>query len=239
MPQWNDTGIILESRSLGESKGIITLFTKDHGKCMGVVPGIHSKKNRGLQRGNHVDAMWSARLDDQMGRWQLEVVQDCSARIMFHKYSLQMVNTLCGLLKMALPERQSYPALYEKLSEVLHHIDAGNWAERYTKFELFFLAEIGFGLEIDVCTVSGVLDNLQWVSPKSGKAVSEEVGAPYADKLLLLPSFFSDGSTPQKDDIMQAMTLTGTFIKKHFQELPAFGNWFDQRALLERIMING
>ena len=76
------------------------------------------------------------------------------------------------------------------------------------------LSEIGFGLNLETCVVSGAKANLTWVSPKSVRAVSKKAGSPYASRLLPLPGFISYGGRATKSEILEGLTLTGHFLSR-------------------------
>jgi DNA repair protein RecO (recombination protein O) len=80
------------------------------------------------------------------------------------------------------------------------------------RYELLMLSELGFGLDLDRCAVTGTNDALVAVSPKSGRAVSAAEAEPYAGKLLPLPSFVREGGLGSWTEIDQGLTLTGHFL---------------------------
>lgn len=184
-----DNAIILSARKHAETSALVAMLTQKHGLYRGVVRGAFSKNNRGIyQAGNLVAAKWSARLPEHMGSISAELLSPFAAHIMQSQEGLALLSSACTLLDMALPERHSYHKLYAALAHLLAHLAHGEGGlNEYIAFELLLLAETGFGLDLGSCAATGSNDNLIYVSPKSGRAVSASAGEPYKDKLLTLP----------------------------------------------------
>src|SRR5207302_2872515 len=100
-------------------------------------------------------------------------------------------------LPISLPEGQPYPRLYLAFEGLLDAIEAApsaaGWGAALVRYELLLLAELGFGLDLERCAVTGGNDDLVAVSPRSGRAVSAAEAEPYAGKLLALPTFLRQG----------------------------------------------
>ncbi|MFT3730277.1 MAG: DNA repair protein RecO [Hyphomicrobium sp.] len=227
--QWTDEGIVLSVRPHGETAAVVDLWTRAHGRHMGLVHGGRSRRLRPiLQAGNHVDAVWKARLADQLGSMSVEMRRAFAAETLDDPQALMAlssVTTLTGLL----PERDPHPNLYEITLFVLGFLnDVTVWPALLVRWELALLDELGFGLDLSQCAATGANDQLIYVSPKSGRAVSASAGEPYRDKLLALPPFLTKqrSATVTTEDINRGFALTGHFIEKHLltprgQTLPA------------------
>lgn len=245
MPHWQDEGIILRRRSLGEGKAIIDIFTKAHGRAAGIVRlnsavRSHQKdKTSAFQIGMVVSATWRARLREHLGQWQLESGGGHIAHLLGERALLHVLLAKCSLLSFLLPEHDPHPHLYTLFKAFLHDKPEPEllW-HHYIKFELCLLQELGFGLELDRCVVTQANSNLKWVSPKTGKAVGAEAGAPYATKLLPLPAFLYEGTAPSQQDMVAAFDLTGYFLHKHFSDLAAYKEWDIQRRSLRGMIAN-
>lgn len=211
--------IIISVRKFSENSNIITCFSQEAGIISGIYKGAHSKKRRGIiQPGNQVHLRWRARLEQQLGTVELELTQAVAARVMPYADKLAALTCCCALLKATLPERHPYIALYRmtlKLLDVL--CSSSYWLTEYIHFELELLSSTGFRLDLRCCAATGTKENLCYVSPKSGRAVSQVAGAPYKSKLLPLPSFLV-ASTPccscDEKDYIDALYLTGFFLEK-------------------------
>jgi DNA repair protein RecO (recombination protein O) len=227
--QWIDDAIILSIRKYGENKGLVRVFARRHGVNAGIVRGATSKANRGIiQAGNAVSVTWQARLAEQMGTFKIEPVKPFAAYAMQDNLKLAALSSACALMETSLPERHPYPKLYAAFYDFLEHLsDAEHWQEAYVKLELEILAESGFGLDLTQCAATGTSDNLIYVSPKSGRAVSEAAGEPYKVKLLPLPSFLSHSrKSGNPEDTVAGLKLTGYFLEEwlaapHGKKLPA------------------
>jgi len=222
--QWSDNAIILSSRKYGESSALVRLFSPQHGVSGGVVRSAASKTNRGIyQPGNHVIATWNARLAEQLGTFKCELAEATTAHLMHDGMRLNTLSAACALIESALPERHPYVRLYEVFQAFLVALrDTERWLEQYVRFELELLSESGFGLDLRACAATGGTQELVYVSPKSGRAVSRAAGAPYHDKMLKLPPFLLQVSP-------KALPLEGTGAP--LQALPLKGTSAPLKAL--------
>lgn len=219
--QWQDQAIILGIKRHGETSVIAELMTASHGRHMGLVRGGRSRRLQPLlQPGNRVEATWRARLDEHLGTLAVEPLHLRAGRLMEQAVSVHGVQALAALLRL-LPERDPHPGLYEALDVILESFDEpSNAGELYLRFELAVLNELGFGLDLSECAATGTRDELAFVSPKTGRAVSRAAGAPYADRLLALPAFLLSVTGPAADRqaLESAFRLTGFFLSRHVYE---------------------
>lgn len=219
--EWRDEGIILGTRRHGETSAIIEVMTRDHGRHMGMVRGGRSRRMQPLlQPGNHVDLSWWARLDEHLGMFTVEPLEFAAARFIDTPIALYGIQLAASHLRL-LPERDPQRALYETLHLIIDHFDQPLAAgELLLRFEVMMLEELGFGLDLRECAATGRRDDLIYVSPKSGRAVSREAGAPWADKMLALPAFVNDTAIRASclDDVSRAFHMTGFFLARHVWE---------------------
>lgn len=216
--QWNDEGLVLGGRRHGEAALILEVMTRGFGRHHGLVHGGRSQRQQiHLQPGNTVDLTWRARLDEQLGTFQVEGKESRTARFLASAAALHGFLTLAALLRM-LPERDPHPALYEAAQALTGQLDDPDLASvLFVHFERALLAELGFGLDLSCCAATGGVENLVYVSPKTGRAASAGAGAPYHDRLLPLPSFLLNGwrgAKPPDSDIRAGFTLTGHFLQR-------------------------
>lgn len=213
---WRDDGIVLSLRKHGETSVIVHLLTREHGRHAGLVRGGNSKKLRGiLEPGNEVNAMWRARLEEHLGSYSVEMLEGHSARVLSDPIRLAAMSSACALVDLCLPEREPHPALYGSLRALLTVLPGEGWPAAYVAWELSLLAELGFGLDLSVCAATGTTDDLIYVSPKSGRAVSADAGQAYSDKLLPLPSFLTGEGTTDDHSLVDGLRLTGYFLDRH------------------------
>lgn len=213
---WSDEGIVLSVRPHGETATVVELFTRAHGRHLGLVHGGRSRKARPvLQIGNHVAIAWKARLADHLGHMQLELIRGYAATAMEDAAALAGLTSLAAMARL-LPERDPHPNLYEVTLFVLAYLDdASVWPALLVRWELALLGELGFGLDLGECAATGANDGLIYVSPKSGRAVSASAGEPYRDRLLSLPSFLLPGrkAALAPGDVEAGFALTGHFLE--------------------------
>ncbi|MGF9692802.1 DNA repair protein RecO [Rhizobium sp. 0TCS1.26] len=219
--QWQDEGIVIGVRRHGETSVVAELMTRERGRHMGLVRGGRSRTMQPvLQPGNRVDAVWRARLDEHLGDFKLEPIHLRAARLMESATAVYGVQAMGALLRL-LPERDPHPHLYEALDVILDHMDDPVGAgELFVRFELAVLNDLGFGLDLSECAATGERQDLIYVSPKSGRAVSRDAGAAYADRLLTLPPFLRpEGSrSNDPDSLLAAFRLSGFFLHRHVYE---------------------
>jgi len=218
--EWVDEGIVLGVKRHGETSIILELMTHAHGRHLGLVRGGSSPRLRGiLQPGNAVRATWRARLDEHLGLYLVEAANLRVAGFMDKAHALHGVTHLAALCRL-LAEREPHTAIYDALQAILDRLDDPQAAAPLiARFELDFLAELGFGLDLTACAATGAKDELVFVSPRSGRAVSRAAGEPYRDKLMRLPVFLrrdeSEDPRPSPGDVVDAFVLTGFFLERH------------------------
>ncbi|MDA7948273.1 MAG: DNA repair protein RecO [Hyphomicrobiaceae bacterium] len=218
--QWSDEGIVLSSQAHGETSTIVEVLTREHGRHLGLVHGGRSKRLRPvLQTGNLVRAEWRARLSEHLGKYAVELLEAHAARVLDDRAALAGLNTLTALARL-LPEREPHQPLYDVTKLVLEAFSEGeHWPALLVRWEFALLDELGFGLDLDECAATGTTEDLIYVSPKTGRAVSRGAGAPYADKLLALPAFLlpgnGGGASPSDRDVADGFALTSYFFEKN------------------------
>ena len=223
--QWTDEALILGVRPHGETAAIVELLSRGHGRFVGLVHGGQSRRNRAmLQPGSHVDATWKARLESQLGHVTLELRRAYAATVLDSPAALQALAALASLSR-ELAERDPHPSLFEITLFVLGFLDeAETWPALYVRWELGLLAELGFGLDLSRCAATGSTEDLIYVSPRSGRAVSAAAGAPYKDRLLALPPFLRprrSGEAPVRvapGDVEAGARLTAYFLRTRIYE---------------------
>lgn len=215
---WTDRGIVLSARKHGESAVILSLLTEAHGRHLGIVRGGGGRRARGLyEPGNMVDAHWRARLEDHLGSYTCELAQAHAAHILDDPLRLAGLSALCAVIESALPEREEHAALYGAVVGLVETLTAPEWLEHYVEFEIALLRDLGFGLDLTSCAATGRTDQLIYVSPRSGCAVSASAGEPYRAKLLALPPFLvNEGPRPAPiSQILDGLRLTGYFLDQN------------------------
>jgi DNA repair protein RecO (recombination protein O) len=217
--EWTDDGIVLGTRRHGEVNVIVEMMTRGHGRHLGLVRGGGGSRLRPvLQVGNTLRLVWRARLDEHLGHYTVEPLRLHAASQFAASHVVYGVTHLAALCRL-LPERDPHPDVHDRLAEILDHLDDRALAAAgVVRFELQMLAELGFGLDLESCAATGVVSELVFVSPKSGRAVSRGAGEPWQDRLLRLPRFLSGEGAPSPDDLADGFALTGFFLARHVLE---------------------
>ncbi len=223
---WSDDAFVLSARRYGEGAVVAHVLSRGHGRHAGLVRGGAGKGLRGvLQPGNLVAVRWRARLEEQLGVMTAELAAAHSAQAMGDAGRLAALSSACAMVELTLPEREPHPAVFDAFSALAADLRTGAWPASYVRWELVLLAELGYGLDLGACAVTGAAADLRWVSPKTGRAVSAVAGAPYADKLLDLPGFLLAGGPGDAAQVAQGLALTGHFLDRrvlapHGRRLP-------------------
>jgi DNA repair protein RecO (recombination protein O) len=215
--QWTDEGIVLGVKRHGETSVILELMTREHGRHLGLVRGGAGTRLRGvLQPGNALGATWRARLDEHLGHYTVEALNLRAARFLPAAHAVHGVTHLAALCRL-LAEREPHVALHAALDAILDRLDDPRLAApMIARFELNFLAELGFGLDLSSCAATGATEDLIYVSPRSGRAVSRGGGEAYRDRLMRLPPFLQGEGEPESPrDLADAFALTGFFLDRH------------------------
>ena len=188
---------------------------------MGVVKGGSSRKFAPiLQVGAQLDLTWRARLQDHLGSFKVELVRARTVHAMSDRILAAGLTSVSSILSRVLPERQAYDNFYRTTEDLLDLLNQPVvWPMAYLRWELELLTVLGYGLDLSKCAVSGSTENLRYVSPKTGRAISEQAAGEWVPKLLHLPSIILEGSG-NSDSIIDGLKLTGYFLtKKVFNEL--------------------
>jgi DNA repair protein RecO (recombination protein O) len=214
---WRDEGILIAARRHGETSAIIEVLTRAHGRHAGVVRGGAGRRMAPLlQPGARLSLEWTARLEEHIGTFRVDPIAARTAAIMADRAALAALGAVTALVATALPERDAHPALYARSLDLVEALAAApDWPARYAAWELALLAELGFGLDLARCAVTGATEDLAYVSPKSGRAVSRAGAGAWAERLLPLPVFLRSGwqAPPPAPDVAAALALTGYFLE--------------------------
>lgn len=215
--EWREEAIVLGVRRHGETSVIAEVMTRSRGRHLGIVRGGRSRRQQPvLQPGNSVEAHWRARLDEHMGTFVLEPLTLRAASLIESAAALNAVQLAAAHLRL-LPERDPHPRLYDGLAVLIEHLaEPQAAAALMLRFEIALLEELGFGLDLTQCAATGQTHDLTYVSPRTGRAVSREAGAPWAEKLLPLPAFLAaEGGEEGAEELREAFRLTGYFLARN------------------------
>lgn len=221
--EWTDEGIILGVRRHGESGAIVELMTRSHGRHLGLVRGGAGSRMRPvLQPGNSVQAIWRARLDEQLGYYLIDGTKLRAATLLGASHAAYGVTHLASIARL-LPERDPHDDIYAMLEAILDDFDHPAVAAIHTiRFELAMLTELGVGLDLENCAATGATTDLIYVSPKSGNAVSRSAGEPWRDKLMPLPPFMREAYVADhglsERDLQEGFDITGRFLLRNVLE---------------------
>ena len=223
MTEFEDDAYVLSARAHGETGAIVDLLTARHGKYAAHVAGGASRRMKPfLQAGARTIVHYRARVADQLGSASLEPVGEGPAALFDDRVALAGLSAAAAVAAAALPEREPHPGVFLAFEALMAAFEMpAVWPAIFVRFEAGLLEDLGFGLDLSRCAATGGMDDLIWVSPRTGRAVSREAGAPYADKLLNLPPFMLGAQAGLSEgDVKAALDLTGHFLSKALPDRP-------------------
>jgi DNA repair protein RecO (recombination protein O) len=219
--EWKEEGIVLAVRRHGETSAIAEILTEGRGRCLGLVRGGRSRTMRPvLQPGNIVQTTWRARLDEHLGNFSIEPLHAVAGILIDDPLRLAGLMTLAAHSQL-LPEREPHARLYAATRVLLDALrDDAPWPALLVRWEIGLLEELGFGLDLTRCAATGTHEDLIYVSPRTGRAVSRDAGEAYKSKLLKLPAFLkgSQAGGTEDSDILDGFQLSGFFLMRHVFE---------------------
>ncbi len=235
--RFSDEGYITNTCRHGESGLILTVLTRSNGKISGYVKNAFSTKKNGIyQLGNCVSLNAYARLEENLYSFHVDLLRAEAVNFMTDEAKLSALGALCELCNTCLPEKDNIGLFYNTIENFFNNILEDNWKTYYSYFEFYLLEYLGIGLDLSECAVTGSHENLKYVSPKSGKAVSATAGAPYADRLFLYPSYVVEKKeNPKPQEIAEVLKLTEFFLNKNFFQVHGL-KFPENRANLRHIM---
>jgi DNA repair protein RecO (recombination protein O) len=219
--EWDLPAIVLDARPFGEGDAVATVMTEEHGLHRGLARGGMARAQAATwQAGNLVQVRWVARLADQLGSFSAELVHPAAALAFDDALTLAMLSSACSVAEGALPEREPHPLVFDGLVQLIARLSQGPvMLGDLVRWETVLLAELGYGLDLTACAVTGETAGLAYVSPKTGRAVTAEAAGTWRARLLKLPSFLVGGNTAGPEDWRNGLRLTG-----HFLARDAFGH---------------
>jgi|ERR1043166_6995382 DNA repair protein RecO (recombination protein O) len=213
---WSEPAYILSFRAHGEHDAVVSLLTRGQGRYAGLVKGGQSRRHKGhWQPGGFITASWRARLSEQLGNLTGEAQRDYAAALLESPLGLAALTSACTLLDSAVPERMPLPAIYDALANLLPLGPDEADLARYVWFEISVLQQLGYGLNLESCALTGEKHGLAFVSPKTGRAVTRIAAEPWAEKLLPLPRFLTETLIPDWAELKQGLELTNYFIARN------------------------
>jgi len=217
--EWKDDAIVLATRAYGETGLILEALTRHHGRHLGLVHGGASRRIKSsLLAGNSLNVDWRARLSEHLGTFSVELRRERAGALLENREALLGLNAFTDVARAVLPEREPHEtvlAAAEILLDAMGESDFLHWGALYVRWEAGLLDALGFGLDLRACAATGTTENLRYVSPKSGRAVSESAAAPYRARLLPLPAFLqSSDASVSSVEIGDGLRLTGYFLQE-------------------------
>lgn len=215
--EWEAPAIVLDARPYGEGHAIATVFTEEHGRHRGLVRGGAGRSHAAIwQPGNLVQARWIGRLPEQLGNLTAELAYATAAFVLDEPLLLAVVAAACAVAEGALPEREAHPRVFAGLVRLVANLaQKSDILPELVRWEASLLADLGYGLDLGSCAVTGQAEELAWVSPKTGRAVSEAGAGTWKSRLLPLPAFLHGDGTGDVADWRDGLRLTGHFLARN------------------------
>lgn len=216
--EWSDDAIVLSVRPHGETSAILEVLTQSHGRHLGLVRGGASRRSKpSLLPGNTLHVSWRARLNEHLGNFSVELMRARAGEMLESRDALAGLNAFCAVVSAALPEREVHQEVFGAATILLDAIQEdgfAHWGALYVRFEAGLLEALGFGLDLSCCASTGLTEDLVYVSPRTGRAVSLAAGDPYKDRLFPLPKFLlgTQNAIPANAEVAAGLRLTGHFL---------------------------
>lgn len=219
--QFQDEGYIINLRKHGEKSLILTVLSKNNGKITGYVKNCLTKKNLGIyQLGNLVAVDAYARVEDNMLSFKVELSAPYAVNFISSPLKLEALSSFCALCNSCMPENENLERFYYYVDSFFNFISEDNWVTHYSYFEFYLLDYLGVGLDLSECSATGTTENLKYISPKTGKAVCEEAGLPYKDRLFAFPLYIVDKNYhPEPAELLDLLRMTEFFLNKNFFQI--------------------
>lgn len=218
--EWEAPGILLAAAPHGEGDVVASVLTAEHGRFRGLARGGGSRRKAATwQPGNLLQARWVARLSEQLGTFTAELAHAGAAEAMHDPMALAVLRSACAIADAALPEREPHARAFTGLVGLIARLHAPDAPAELVRWELLLLAELGYGLDLSHCAITGETSGLRWVSPKTGRAVTDEAAGIWRERLLPLPGFLVGGNASAPED-----WLAGLRLAEHFLERDALGH---------------
>ena len=235
--QFVDEGYIVNLRKYGENSVIVTVVSKNHGLLTGFVKGGMSKKNLGVyQLGNLIRIDAYARFEENLLSFKTELIQPVAVNFMNNSQKLSALSAMCSLCVVCLQENENLERFYYYIDSFFQLINQENWLVHYAFFEFYLLEYLGIGLDLSECADTGKTDDLEYVSPKSGKAVCKESGEPYKERLFSYPHFIVDKNyNPDACKVADLLKMTAFFLNKNFFQIHSLKFPINRASLLENL----
>lgn len=213
--EWEAPAIVLDVRAYGEGGALVTVLTEAHGAYRGLARGGSSRAQASLwQPGNLIQARWVARLSEQLGSMSAELVHSGAAGAMDDPLALSVLTAACAVAEGALPEREAHPRVFAGLLQLIVALGSDDTLADLVRWEATLLSELGYGLDVSRCAVTGQTTELAFVSPRTGRAVSRAAAGVWEPRLLRLPAFLLGAETSDAADWRDGLTLTGRFLER-------------------------
>lgn len=214
---FHEEAFVLSARTHGDTGAVVDLLTETSGRRSAYIAGGASRKMRPfLQPGARVVADYRARTSDHLGAARLEPIGEGPSALFDDALALTGLAAAAGVAQGALPEREPHPGVFLAFEALMAaFVMPSVWPAIFVRFEAGLLDDLGFGLDLSRCAATGTADDLIYVSPRTGRAVSREAGAPYADKMLTLPPFMLGAQAGLiEGDVKAGFDLTGHFLEQ-------------------------
>lgn len=238
--QVKDEGYIIKILKYGENSLIITVLSQAHGKMTGFVKSAVSKKKLGIyQLGNKISFNAYARLEENMPQFRgVELVQSNVVHFLTDEKKLSVLSAFCELFNMSIPENEPLEGLVRLISCFMDNLGDEMWLKNYAVLEFRLLYFLGIGLDLGSCAATGTIENLAFVSPKSGRAVCLEAGQPYQDKLFKYPHFaLNKNILPTNEEVIDLLKMNEFFLKKNFFEAHGLQFPLSRASLIENLRL--
>ena len=202
---WIDEGYLISKNNYNETSIIADIFTKEHGKCSGIIFGGTSKKIRNyLQIGNKLHINYNYKNEGKTGYFKVEILKANTPLFFDDKKKLMCISSAMSLVKLLTVEFQKNNKVFENIEILFNNLSSENWLKHYIFWELNLLKFLGYDLNLENIVTSENINNQLKYTVKSSSAVKQ------------VPNFLVDKSDEDInfDTLQSGLKLVTDYLQK-------------------------
>ena len=204
--QWDDIGYLVSKNRYNENSIIAEFYTKDHGKCSGVIFGGTSKKIKNyLQIGNKFHINYNYKIEGKLGYFKVEIFKVYTPFYFNNKKKLLCITSAMNLIKLLTVELQENFKIFDAIEDFFINLNNENWTKKYVFWELKILKYIGYDIDLKKIINSEIIKNEKKYYLKSNTNKK------------YIPNFLIDKDDKQidNDSLLKGLNLVGDYMNKN------------------------
>ena len=204
--QWDDIGYLVSKNRYNENSVMVEFYTKDHGKCSGVVFGGTSRKIKNyLQIGNKFYINYNYKIEGKLGYFKVEIFKVYTPFYFNNKKKLLCITSAMNLIKLLTVELQENFKIFDAIEDFFINLNNENWTKKYVFWELKILKYIGYDIDFKKIINSEIIKNEKKYYLKSNTNKK------------YIPNFLIDKDDKRidNDSLLKGLNLVGDYMNKN------------------------